>query len=140
MTRERRYGLLVMVPLAVASTYMLYSGVAALIGFAAHVAARNATVIANSGDVAVVPAALAMIAMALVELLQPDERWRTRLFGSALVFFAGMIVLPVAFMLAAGPTLAAHGYARCPQRVIGYTLPAARYALGEADCATASRA
>lgn len=134
MTRERRHGLLVMGPLALVSVYMLISGIAALVVFVTQIAMRAHTVIAYSGDVAVVPGAFAILSLAIVEIVRPSERWRSRLFGLSLGAFAGMIVLPIAFMLASGPALSTHGYVRCSEHVVGSTLPAARYALDSGYC------
>jgi|GEM_PF-4625088 len=138
MTSERRYGLLVMGLLALVSVYLLYSGIAAMAAFVVDVTSRARNITAYSGDVAVVPGACTILMLAVVEIVRPPEHWRSRLFGMALVFFAGTIVLPIVFLLASGPALSPYGYVRCYKRVVGYTLPAVRYAVGRGHCRAAN--
>ena len=134
MTGERRRGLLIMGPLAFVAMYMFVDGLAALLTLVGEVAARAEWVVAYAGDVAVVPGAVAMLLIAAIEVFRAPERWRTRMLGASLLFFGGMIMLPIAFMLFLGPVLSANGYTRCPERVVGATLPAARYGLQPDIC------
>ncbi len=124
-------------PLALVSVYLLYSGIAAMTAFVGDITSRARSVTAYSGDVAVVPGACTILMLAVAEIARPPEDWRSRLLGLALVFFAGTIVLPIVFLLARGPALSTYGYDRCSERVVGYTLPAVRYAVEQGDCRAA---
>ena len=134
MTRERLRGLLIMGPLGLVAAFMFYEGLAGLIAFTGLVAARAERVVAYAGDVAVVPGAVVVLLIAAVEALRPPERWRMRLFGLALILFGCTIVLPIALMLFVGSVLSGSGYHQCPERTVGYTLPAAIYAMRPASC------
>ncbi len=134
MTEERRRGLVIMGPLALVAVYMFVDGAAALVTFVGNVASRAERVVAYAGDVAVVPGAIAMLLITAIELFRPPENWRARMLGASLLFFGGMIVLPIAFMLLLGPVLSVNGYTRCAERVVDATLPAARYVMGPGLC------
>lgn len=128
MDRQRLYGIGVMTVFALVAVYMLSSGIWGLVALASAAAAGAPVLVAYSGDVIVVPGALVVLVFAFLEITRPAEPWRSRLVASALGFFLLTVLLPVGVGVAEEPVLSRYGYSRCPGRVTGYTMPAARYA------------
>lgn len=125
---------MVLYTLALVAIYMLYSGTTGLIAFGRDVSARAPSVVAYTGDVVVLPAAVAVLLLAALEFFKPAAPTRDSIAVLALIFFAGSIALPIAFRLGVGALLPERGYMRCAGGVADYTFPASRWVLDPALC------
>lgn len=125
---------LVLVAIAAAGAWV---GAADLLGLHANVLAGAPSILIAHKAAAVVLMCVALVVIASMELIRPGLKGQNRLFGTGLVFFcAGLVALPV-FPLIIGEVLPTYGYQRCPGRVVGYTLPASRWARSPTACARA---
>jgi hypothetical protein len=117
--RRRAYSVGGALVLGGTSLLVVYWCVAALTALITGVASRAPVLVAYSGYAYALPAAMALLLFALIELFAPGERWQRRLFGTALGCFATVLVLPIAHHVIIAYSLPERGYRECDRRVVG---------------------
>ncbi len=111
--RSRRDERLLGVALGVLAVGVAYFGLVDLGDMAAAIRRHAPLVTVSTGSAAVLPAAGAMIVLAMMLLLRPSPRNQRRLFGCALGILALVPIAPFALHGWTGAMLPAKGYAGC---------------------------
>lgn len=131
---NRLLGGAVMVVLSLLAIYSAYTGFLDLLSFFAAITARTPVATFYSSNVGVIPGVVMILLFTFLEIARPGDPWRKRLGVLVLACFAAVVILPIVARLVLSEMLPERGYAQCPGRVVGATLPASRWALDPTLC------